>query len=60
MKKALPFNVLSDTVRCSEKNCQRLLKARLVESKEPHRITKCFRHYKAARRIGLSKTAALR
>lgn len=43
-KKSHKFTVLSD-VECSEKGCDRKLKQRLVEQKEPHNITKCNRHY---------------
>ena len=43
MRKKYSFNVLSDKV-CRHPGCEKKLKARLVETKEPHNITHCFKH----------------
>lgn len=39
MKKKYPFTKMS-TKRCSK--CNRPLKLRIVETKEPHNITRCY------------------
>ncbi len=43
MKKTHRFNELSDK-KCKEPGCRKLLKKRLVESKEPTNITRCYAH----------------
>lgn len=48
MKKSHGHLVLSAKV-CDEKSCGRQLKMRLVMSKLPHNITKCYKHYKIGR-----------
>ena len=44
MIKSHKFNELSDKV-CDVKGCNKKLKARLVEGREPKNITKCYGHY---------------
>lgn len=49
MKKTHRFNELSDK-QCNVPGCRKMLKERLVKSKEPHKITKCYGHDLALRR----------
>ena len=49
MKKTHRFNELSDK-KCKETGCRKFLKKRLVESKEPHKITRCYAHDLVIRR----------
>lgn len=44
MKKTHDFRELSNKM-CDVSGCNKRLKERLVESKEPHNITKCYKHY---------------
>ena len=43
MKKSHKFDVLSDK-QCVESKCRKLIKQRLVETKEPHKILRCYQH----------------
>ncbi len=43
MKKTHRFDELSGK-KCKVEGCRKFLKKRLVESKEPNNIDKCFKH----------------
>ncbi len=43
MKKGYKFNQLSDR-KCIESGCRKFLKLRLVETKQPNRINRCYKH----------------
>jgi len=49
MKKSHKFDELSDK-KCNVPGCRKMLKQRLVASKEPHKITKCYNHDLALKR----------
>ena len=43
MKKSHHFTVLSD-VKCRVPKCKKFLKLRLVQTKQPNNINKCYEH----------------
>ncbi len=45
MKKKRDFKVLSDK-ECMAHDCEKKLKLRLVETKSPHNIIRCYEHGK--------------
>ncbi len=43
MKKSHKFNQLSKK-KCVETGCRKFLKVRLVETKQPNKINRCYKH----------------